>query len=57
MTIQEAIQNVDNVIASVNLNRQQHFTLVESMKLIMARCKLADQLEKEKTDGESKSDV
>ena len=53
MTITEALQNVDNVVANSRLLRQEHFALVESVKLIMERCRIADELEKEKSDGQS----
>jgi hypothetical protein len=57
MTITEAIQNVDNVLANVALNRQQHITISESMKLIIDRCKIADQLEGEKNVKQPQTDV
>jgi hypothetical protein len=55
MIITEAIQNIDNVLANVALNRQQHITISESMKLVIDRCKKADELEM--VQNEPKTDV
>ena len=59
MTIQEAISNVDSIVANANLNRQQHKILLESIQLIIGRCQTADQLEdKDKQNVEQpKTDV
>ena len=54
MTITEALQNVDNVVANSRLLRQEHFALVESVKLIMERCRIADELENEKSSVDKK---
>lgn len=50
MKIQEAIANIDSVISNANLNRQQHQVLIESMRLIVEQCKLADELEPKSKD-------
>jgi hypothetical protein len=59
MEIKEAIANIDNVISNANLNRQQHQILLESIQLVIGRCKTADQLEdKDKQNVEQpKTDV
>jgi hypothetical protein len=43
MKIEEAIANIDSVISNANLNRQQHQILLESMKLIVEKCKDNDE--------------
>lgn len=50
MTIQEALQNIDVVVANTKMNRQEHMALQQSVNMVAKRCELADQLEKEK-DG------
>lgn len=50
MKIEEAIANVDSIIANANLNRQQHQILLESMKLIVDKCKENENGDKPKTD-------
>ena len=48
ITVQEAIKNIDIVASNAIMNRQEHAALIESITLVTQRCKLADELEKEK---------
>jgi hypothetical protein len=48
MTVNEALQNIDIIIANTKMNRQEHDALRQSVTLVVQRCKLADELEKEK---------
>ena len=50
MTVNEALQNIDIVVAATKMNRQEHDTLRQSVTLVAQRCKRADELEKEKKD-------
>jgi hypothetical protein len=47
MTIDEALQNIDIVVAAVKMNRQEHDALRQSVALVANRCKRVDDLEKE----------
>lgn len=48
MTVDEALQNIDVVVANTKMNRQEHDTLRQSVITVAQRCKLANELEKEK---------
>ena len=50
MTIQEAIQNIDNVVSNVQMKRGDHIALQESIALVTQQCQLADELAKEKKE-------
>ena len=45
MTVQEALQNVDIVIANARMDRKEHGALAQSIQLIAKRCEIADKLE------------
>lgn len=45
MTVQEALQNIDIVVSNVQMKRQEHAALQQSITLIAQRCKRADELE------------
>jgi len=45
ITVEEALKNVDIIVANTNLNRDQHNALLESIKLIVERCKIADEFD------------
>ena len=45
MTVQEALQNIDAVVSSVKMNRQEHAALQESVDIVTQRCQLADKFE------------
>ena len=47
MTVDEALQNIDIVVAATKMNRQEHDALRQSVMLVAQRCKKADELEKE----------
>ncbi len=47
MTIQQAIKNIDVVVANTAMKREEHGALIESVTLVTQRCNLADKLEKE----------
>ena len=49
MTVNEALQNIDIVVAAARMNRQEHDALRESLGVVARRCKRADELEREKT--------
>ncbi len=51
MTVQEALQNIDIVVSNVQMKRQEHAALQQSITLIKQRCKRADELEKEKQEA------
>ena len=58
MTVNEALQNIDIVVAATKMNRQEHDALRQSVTLVAQRCKRADELEKEKqTAEEAKKEV
>jgi len=58
MTVNEALQNIDIVVAATKMNRQEHDALRQSVVLVAQRCKRADELEKEKqTAEEAKKEV
>ncbi len=48
MTVDEALNNIDIVVAGTKMNRQEHDALRQSVILVAQRCKRADELEKEK---------
>lgn len=50
--VQDALNNIDSVIASVNLSRQNHIMLSENIKLIVSKLNELDVLQKE--DEESR---
>lgn len=52
MTVEEALQNIDIIVAGTKMNRQEHDALRQSVMLVARRCKRADELEKEKQAGE-----
>lgn len=45
ITVPEALKNIDMVVATTNMNREQHNILAESVKLVAERCQLAEKLE------------
>lgn len=45
MTIQEALQNIDIVVSNVQMKRQEHAALQDSVALVAGRCEVADKLE------------
>lgn len=47
MTVNEALQNIDIIVAATKMNRQEHDALRQSVMLVANRCKRADELEKE----------
>jgi len=49
MTVQEAIQNIENVVSSSLMNCKDHAALQQSVALVAQQCKLAEELAKEKT--------
>ena len=48
ITVNEALQNIDIIVANAKMNRQEHDALRQSVITVAQRCKLADELEKEK---------
>lgn len=47
MTVQEAVQNIDNLIAISRLTRQEHVVLQGNLKFLEQRAIKADELEEE----------
>lgn len=47
MKIEEAVQNIDGLIANSRLTRQEHIMLQGSLKFLEMRAKDADELEKQ----------
>ena len=47
LTVNEALQNIDIIVAATKMNRQEHDALRQSVILVANRCKRADELEKE----------
>ena len=47
LTVDEALKNIDMVVAATSLNREQHNILAASVRLVAERCQLADKLEKD----------
>lgn len=45
MTVNEALQNIDIVVANARMNRQEHDSLRESVRTVALKCKRADELE------------
>lgn len=54
LTIDEALQNIDIVVAAARMTRQEHDALRESLGIVARRCKQADELEKEKQEEKMK---
>ena len=50
MNIEQAVQNIDILIQNTRMTRQEHVELDSNLKLLVARAKLADKLEKEKQE-------
>lgn len=48
MTINDALKNIDMVVANTRMTRQEHAQLQQDLMLVTQRCQLADKLEKEK---------
>lgn len=48
MTIQDALQNIRVVVSEARMKFDEHVALQQSINLVEQRCKLADELEKEK---------
>ncbi len=44
--VKNALRNVDIVVASVQMKREEHTALMESIAVISTRCQQADKLEK-----------
>jgi hypothetical protein len=58
LTVDEALKNIDIIVANARMNRQEHDALRQSVMLVANRCKRADDLEKEKQAGkEAKKEV
>jgi len=58
LTVDEALKNIDIIVANTRMNRQEHDALRQSVMLVANRCKRADDLEKEKQAGkEAKKEV
>jgi len=58
MTVNEALKNIDIIVANARMNRQEHDALRQSVILVAQRCKRADELEKEKqAEKEAKKEV
>jgi len=47
MTVNEALQNIDIVVAAAKMNRQEHDTLRQSVIIVAQQCKRVDESEKE----------
>ncbi len=47
VTVQEALKNIDIVVAGVQMKRGEHIALQQSIELVTQRCQRADELEKE----------
>jgi hypothetical protein len=45
MTVQEALRNIDIVVANVQMKRAEHTALMECIGMIVKRCGVADKLE------------
>ena len=52
MTVKEALQNINIVVAAARMTRQEHETLSESLNLVANKCYRAEALELEKQAGE-----
>jgi len=58
LTVDEALKNIDIIVANARMNRQEHDALRQSVILVAQRCKRADELEKEKqAEKEAKKEV
>lgn len=53
MTVQEAIQNIATVVANTRMTGPEHDALKQSIAVVVQRCKLADELEKEKKEKDA----
>lgn len=49
MTIKDAIQNIDMVVSSTKMSRQEHEALMQSIKLVADTCNEVEDLRKEVT--------
>ena len=47
MTVNEALQNIDVVVANARMNRQEHDALRQSLGIVAQRCKDYDELKKD----------
>ena len=47
LTVPEALKNIDIVVASVGMKREEHDALRLSIAVVAQRCARADELEKE----------
>ena len=56
MNLDQAVKNIDMVLANANMNRGQHIELDSNLKLLVARAKLADKLEQETKDCDKKKE-
>ena len=52
MTPQEAIDNITIVISNARMTGPEHDALKQSIILVAQRCKLADELAREKEDAD-----
>ncbi len=57
MTVQEAINNIATVVSNARMTEPEHDALKHSITLVAQRCKLADELAKEKEDATDLSEV
>lgn len=42
LTVEQALKNIDIVVASVKMNRDEHVALVESIQVIKEACSIGD---------------
>ena len=56
MNLDQAVKNIDTVLANANMNRGQHIELDSNLKLLVGRAKLADKLEQEAKDCDKKKE-
>ncbi len=57
MTPQEAINNIAIVVSNARMTEPEHDALKQSIALVAQRCKLADELAKEKENATDLSTV
>ena len=50
MTIQEAIQVIDNTLAQVQTNRQNHAVLQQALQIVVAALNAGEEAQKQVTD-------
>lgn len=53
MTAQEAVQNISIVVSNARMTGPEHDALRQSIAFVVQRCKLADELEKEKKEKDA----